>query len=113
MTIGPDPITSTDFRSSRLGTVHPQGSVGPPELWPPRLWPKIGHAASSRALEQGAEVVEVVGGVVRAGSGLGVILHAEHRAVEQPQALHHAVVEVDVADHRRAVRRLELPPGLS
>jgi hypothetical protein len=24
MTIGPDPITSTDFRSSRFGTPHPR-----------------------------------------------------------------------------------------
>jgi hypothetical protein len=44
-------------------------------------------AASSRALKHGAEVIEVVGGVVRAGGGLRVVLDAEHRAVEQAQAL--------------------------
>jgi len=49
------------------------------------------------------ESVEVIGGVVRAGSGLGVVLHAEHRAVPQPQPLYYAVVEIDVADHGRAV----------
>src|SRR5579864_2753474 len=84
MTIGPDPITSTDFRSSRLGTADP--------------------------FEEGAEVVEVVGGVVRAWSGFRVVLHAEHRALEQPQALHHAVVEVDVADHGGAVGGAERLP---
>ena len=39
-----------------------------------------------------------------------MVLHAEDRALEQAQALHHAVVEVDVADHRGAVRRLERLP---
>src|SRR5260370_12121347 len=94
MTIGPDPSTSTDFRSSRLGPALP-----------------FEQAFRAGRTEQGAEAVEVVGGVVRAWSGFRVVLHAEHRALEQAQALHHAVVEVDVADHGRAVRRLErLPP---
>ena len=35
------------------------------------------------------------------------ILDAEDRMVEQAQALDHAVVEVDVADHGRAVRGIE------
>jgi len=56
-------------------------------------------------------VVEVVGGVVRSWSGFRVVLHAEHRALEQAQALDHAVVEVDVADRRRAERRLERLAG--
>src|SRR6476659_6371519 len=98
MTMGPDPITSTDFRSSRLGTTHP------------RLSKIVPHGASPGALEQGAEVVEVVGSVVRSWSGFRVVLHAEHRALEQAQALDHAVVEVDVADRRRAERRLERLP---
>jgi hypothetical protein len=48
------------------------------------LW--MPGAASSGALKHGAEVIEVVGGVVRAGGGLRVVLDAEHRAVEQAQA---------------------------
>ena len=38
--------------------------------------------------------VEQVAGVVRAGAGLGVVLHAEGRHVEHADALDHAVVEV-------------------
>ena len=44
----------------------------------------------------------MVGGVVRSGGGFRVVLHAEHRAAEQAQALDHAVVEVDVAHDGRA-----------
>src|SRR5204862_2541991 len=53
-----------------------------------------------------------VGSVVRSWAGFRVVLHAEHRAVEQAQALDHSVVEVDVADDRRAVRGAEWLPGL-
>ncbi len=56
-------------------------------------------------------MVEVVRGVVRAGSRLGVVLNAEHRALPQAQALDHAVVEVDVTDRRRAVRGVEWLQG--
>src|SRR3712207_7197822 len=42
--------------------------------------------------------------VVRAGSGLGVVLDGEGGDVEALQALDHVVVEVDVADHHPAVR---------
>src|SRR5579862_9353058 len=66
-----------------------------------------GPGASSGALQQGAEVVEVVGGVVGAGGGFRVVLDAEDRAVEEAQALDHAVVQVDVADHRRTVGGVE------
>ena len=48
-------------------------------------------------------MVKVISGVMRAGSGLGVVLHAEHRAFLEHKALYHAVVEIDVADYRRAV----------
>ena len=79
MTIGPDPMTSTDRRSSRLGMRTSPGAV-----------------------HQRAELVEQPGRVVRARRGLGVVLHAERRPVQQPQALDHAVVEVDVGDLGRA-----------
>ncbi len=53
------------------------------------------------------EPVEQVGGVVRAGGSLGVVLHRERRQVQARQALDHVVVEVDVGDHdpRRTGRR--------
>src|SRR5215472_7454621 len=80
MTIGPDPITSTDLRSSRLGIA---------------------------TLHQGAELVEVVNRVVRAWGRLRVVLDAEGRVVQQPDPLDDAVVEVDVADHGGPVRGVE------
>ena len=41
-----------------------------------------------------AKSVEQVGGVVGAGAGLGVVLHAEGGRVEAAEALDDAVVEV-------------------
>src|SRR5437868_12707834 len=78
MTIGPEPMTRMDLMSLRLGTGH--------DL---------------------TELVEQVGGVVGTGGGLGVVLHAEGPAVEQPQALDALVVEVDVADLGPAVGGVE------
>ena len=43
------------------------------------------------------ELLEQVGAVVRPRPRLGVVLHAERRGVEDPEALAHAVVEVHVA----------------
>src|SRR5579875_3978662 len=82
MTIGPDPMTSTEFRSPRRGIAH-------------------------SCLHQGAEFLEKTAGVVRARRRLRVVLDAEDGPVEQPEPLDHAVVEVDVADRRTAVGRLE------
>src|SRR5258707_2464969 len=80
MTIGPDPITRTDLRSSRRGMP---------------------------TLHEGAELIEVVNRVVRARGGLGVVLDAEGGVVQQPDPFHDAVVEVDVADDGRPVWRAE------
>ena len=57
-----------------------------------------------------AEPVEEVVGVVRAGGGLGVVLHREGRDVEGAEALDDVVVESDVADLDAAVagRAVEL-----
>src|SRR6478672_10768620 len=67
MTIGPEPSTRILWRSFLRGTVElPQ------------------------------ELVEQAERVVGAGSGLGVVLHAARRDVEQPDALDRAVVEVHV-----------------
>jgi hypothetical protein len=41
--------------------------------------------------------IEQVIGVVRPGGRLRVVLHRERGDVECPKALHHVVVEVDVA----------------
>ncbi len=51
---------------------------------------------------------------MRAGRGLGVVLHREGRDVECPESLDHAVVEADVADLDAsvAVRAVELTPSI-
>ena len=49
------------------------------------------------------EAVEEIGGVVRAGRGLRVVLHRERGQVERLQALDDVVVQVDVADDHAAV----------
>src|SRR5690348_13306584 len=74
MTMGPDPMTRIELRSSRRGTF-----VLP-------------------AVHQRGELVEQVAGVVGAGARLGVVLHREAPAAVGPQAADGAVVEVDVAD---------------
>src|SRR3954465_15110871 len=74
MTIGPEPRIRMRWRSSRLGM------RGDP-------------------LEEPVEQVERV---VRAGSGLRVVLDRAAGDVEQLEALDRAVVEVDVAELRAA-----------
>src|SRR5687768_12752759 len=71
MTIGPEPMTRTDWISVRLGTL---------------------------ALHELYEAVEQVGRVVRARRRLGVVLDAERRLVEQLQPLDDLVVQADVRD---------------
>src|SRR5947208_876271 len=79
--MGPEPMTSTERRSSRLDM--------------------------ARAFHQRAERVELPRRVVRARRRLGVVLHAERGRVEQPDPLDHPVVEVDVADLGPAERRVK------
>ena len=79
MTIGPDPMTST--RADVLAPRH-QAPV-------PR--------------HQRDEAVEQVGGVVRSGRRLRVVLHRERRHVVADQPFDDVVVEADVA-HRRPGR---------
>ena len=74
MTIGPEPISRIDSMSSAAG-----------------------HQAS-RCVHEVGEEVEQVAGVVGAGAGLGVVLHAEGGHVGAAEALDHAVVEVHVGD---------------
>src|SRR5262249_27743498 len=135
MTIGPEPMTRTDFRSVRRAIrrparTRPRRPAG--RRWsgrprPRRTAARAGWAAwhagprrggrpgcdrppgrRRRARTRGwrrrscahqlAEGREEAVGVVRAGRGLGVVLDAERAAVEQPQPLDDAVVEVDVGD---------------
>src|SRR4051794_6529018 len=84
MTIGPEPMTSTDEMSVLRGTA---GLLA------------RGH--------QVGEPVEQVSRVVRAGRGLGVVLHREGGDVEAAQPLRDAVVEADVAYLGGTERRLE------
>ena len=73
-----------DLRSSRLGIRH-----------------------LPCAVHQVDEPVEEIGRIVRAGRRLRVVLHAERRLVEQRQPFDDLVVEADVGDAARTVRRLE------
>src|SRR5437764_13975238 len=84
-------MTSTDRRSSRLGT-------GP---------------ASLGAVHQLAEPGELPRRVVWPRRRLGVVLDAERRRVQQPQALDHPVVEVDVTDHGLAEFGIERRQGIT
>src|SRR5258708_40241772 len=72
-------MTSTDRRSSRLGM-----------------------RTSPAAVHQGTEFLKQSGRIMRAGRGLGMVLDAERRPVQQPEALDHAVVEGDGGDLGRA-----------
>jgi hypothetical protein len=71
MMIGPEPITSTEFRSARLGIA---------------------------AVHQLAELAEQTARVVRAGRGLRVVLHAENRKFLVSHSFDGVVVQVDVTD---------------
>src|SRR6478752_3595523 len=92
MTMGPEPMTRTLWMSSRLGIVL------------------LGRAGDGGEHEV-SEAVEEVVGIVRAGGGLGVVLHREGGDVEGPQPLHHLVVEAHVAhlDAAVAVGAVERP----
>src|SRR4051794_35637045 len=86
MTIGPEPRTRILCRSSRLGM---------------------------RSHDLPDELVEQPERVVRPRARLGVVLHAAGRYVEQAQALHRAVVQVDVGQLGLAEVRLQARPGLT
>src|SRR3954447_9731100 len=77
MTIGPEPRMRMRWMSSLRGTGDP--------------------------LE---EAIEEIQRVVRSGPGLGVVLHGAARHIEQLEPLDRAVVEVDVAELRRAEVRV-------
>jgi hypothetical protein len=57
----------------------------------------IGYFAS-RISHELHEIVEQVVRIVRAGRGLGVVLHAEHRILAVAEAFERLVVQVDVGD---------------
>src|SRR4051812_42078080 len=111
MTIGPEPMTSTLAMSSRFG-MSALPSLAPtmsPIKESATIMQVVIVADSligadslisgrSGGEHQVGEAVEEVAGVVRAGRGLGVVLHREGRDVETAQPLDDAVVEPDVAD---------------
>src|SRR5258705_8009833 len=82
--MGPEPMTSTCRRSSRLGMFY--------EL---------------------PEAVEEVVGVVRSGRGLRVVLHREGRYVERAEPFDHVVVQADVAHLDRTEVGVDPPFGRS
>src|SRR5690625_4297180 len=123
MTIGPEPITSTELRSVRLGILVVSscgggvgvgssglsgtglGSTGPPVGGGQRVGAGELCAAAVGG-DEFDEPVEQVGGVMRAGGGLGVVLDAERRNVQAAQPLDHRVVEAGVAHLDPAVAGL-------
>ena len=72
-----------------------------------------GGACRAGGLHQLDEPVEQVGGVVRSGGGLRVVLDAEGRHVQRPHALHTAVVRAGVGDLGGAERGVEPLPRLA
>src|SRR4051795_11788243 len=71
----------------------------------PRI--RILWMSSLRGTDGLQEAVELVEGVVRAGPGLGVVLHRRAVDLEQLEALDRAVVEVDVC--QRGLPEVGLP----
>ncbi|GGU97817.1 hypothetical protein GCM10010498_66130 [Streptomyces cavourensis] len=65
MTIGPEPMTRTDWISERLGTL---------------------------ALHQRNETIKQIRGIMRASGRFGVVLNAERRAVQELEPLDDLVV---------------------
>ena len=56
------------------------------------------HRRLLRLINQRRELLEEVSGVVRAGRGLGVILHGEDRHVLVADAFDRVIVQIDVRD---------------
>src|SRR5215467_6575852 len=94
--MGPEPMTSTERRSSRFGTARPSASAAPARRARPLL-------------HEGAERVELPGRIVRPRRGLRVILDAECGRIQQPDPLDYPVIEVDVADLGPAEGCVERP----
>ena len=56
------------------------------------------HSASSTSFDQLRELIEKIRGIVRAGRGFRMILHAEDRQFLVPHSFDRAVVQIDVRD---------------
>ena len=63
-----------------------------------------GISASLVLLHQLHEIVEQIVGIVRAGRGLRVVLHAEHRVVAMAEPFQRLVVQIDVREFDLARR---------
>src|SRR2546430_16864880 len=90
MTMGPEPMTRTWRRSSRLGMEQL-------------------HALLAVRLDKLDEPVEEIVRVVRSGRRLRVVLHRERGYVQAAQPFHHAVAEADVAGLDPAGLGVHLP----
>src|SRR6478735_3927775 len=116
MTIGPDPMTSTLWMSLLFGMLFAPSGRGSGawcrHAFPPRLARFARFARQSRrdarrtVFHELHEAVEEVGGVVRAGRGLGVVLHGVRGTVEALEPLDDVVVEAHVRDTDAAVCRV-------
>ena len=108
------------WRSSRRGIrpPPPPAAGNPTGSWPDsatvrsaadsgRLAEQFADPATRYAVHALGEAGEQVAAVVRAGAGLGVVLHAEGVGVAGGEALAHAVVEVDVGEVGDAGQRVD------
>ena len=75
MTMGPEPTIRMRWRSLRRGIRYPI--------------PSLDHLH---------EIVEQIVRIVRAGRGLGMVLHAEHRMIAMAEAFQRLVVQIDVGE---------------
>src|SRR3954471_19687912 len=97
MTIGPEPITRTRFRSVLRGIslwrwAFGNGTTGE-RVTAVRLSP-IAYRLSPLFLDQLDEVVEQIVGIVRSRRRLGVVLHREDRLLRVAQTFDSAVIQV-------------------
>src|SRR3954452_5357531 len=107
MTVAGFELTRTISKPSSLRTLHactPEESN--PAAWPMTIGPeprmRILCRSSLRGTDGLQEAVELVQGVVGPRPGLGVVLDGRALDLQQLEALHRAVVEVDVSQGRGA-----------
>src|SRR5688572_27995513 len=103
MTIGPEPITRTRFKSIRLGICQTSRGGADTRSIGINKPVSLGAWASLRLVRQLStlldfiqELAEQVVGVVRAGRCFGMILHREHRLALVAEPLERPVVQVHV-----------------
>src|SRR5579864_587914 len=101
MTIGPEPMMRTRFRSVRRGMMLTLGWSR--QALRSRLWTLAGggnlvSGARLGAIDEFQEIVKQVVGVVRPRRCLRMILHREHGPLLVAKPLDGSVVQIDVSD---------------